>query len=117
MLIICDWTSTDFLPEKPVTVLRDALTKWDVGAEYKNPPFLLEGGFQKFLFAYPHNVTNPKARAPSEPKSAMKPIMPSLDFDYPDLDNGEFLPRYVENVDFKAFSNFILNNIYRYNPI
>merc|ERR1719317_1613156 len=88
MLIICDWTSTDFLPEKPVTVLRDALTKWDVGAEYKNPPFLLEGGFQKFLFAYPHNVTNPKARAPSEPKSVMKPIMPSLDFDYPDLDNG-----------------------------
>jgi len=88
MLIICDWTSTDFLPDKAVTVLRDALTKWDVGVEYKSPPFLLEGGFQKFLFAYPHNVTNPKARAPSEPKSAMKPIMPSLDFDYPDLDNG-----------------------------
>ena len=108
MLIICDWTSTDFLPEKPVTVLRDALTKWDVGAEYKNQPFLLEGGFQKFLFAYPHNVTNPKARAPSEPKSVMKPIMPSLDFDYPDLDNGEFLPRYVENVDFKSYSNLIL---------
>eukprot|EP00090_Calanus_glacialis_P038312 TRINITY_DN6690_c0_g1_i1.p1 TRINITY_DN6690_c0_g1~~TRINITY_DN6690_c0_g1_i1.p1 ORF type:complete len:1106 (+),score=377.60 TRINITY_DN6690_c0_g1_i1:83-3400(+) len=88
MLILCDWTSSDFLPDKPVTVLRDAITKWDLGADYKNPPYLLEGGFQKFLYAYPHNVTNPKARAPSEPRIASKPVMPSLDFDYPDLDNG-----------------------------
>lgn len=88
MLILCDWTSSDFLPDKPVTVLRDAITRWDLGVEYKNPPYLLEGGFQKFLFAYPHNVTNPKARAPSEPKAVSKPAIPSLDFDYPDLDNG-----------------------------
>ena len=66
MLIICDWTSEDFLPGTPVTVLRDALTKWDVGASHKNPPYLLEGGFEKFLFGYPMLVTNPKARAPVE---------------------------------------------------
>jgi len=88
MLIICDWTSTDFEPNKPITVLRDAIMKWDMGATYKNPPYLLEGGFQKFLYGYPHNVTNPKARAPSEPKTFSKPQVPSLDFDYPDLDNG-----------------------------
>eukprot|EP00092_Neocalanus_flemingeri_P008316 GFUD01008966.1.p1 GENE.GFUD01008966.1~~GFUD01008966.1.p1 ORF type:complete len:1103 (+),score=340.51 GFUD01008966.1:377-3685(+) len=87
MLVICDWTSYDFDPGKPVTVLRDALTKWDLGAKYKNPPFLLEGGFQRFLMAYPHSVTNPKARAPSEPRIT-RPTAPSLDFDYPDLDSG-----------------------------
>jgi len=88
MLIICDWTSSDFDPGKPTTVLRDAITKWDMGSHYKNPPYLLEGGFQKFMWGYPHNVTNPKAKAPSEPKTVAKPTAPSLDFDYPDLDNG-----------------------------
>ena len=88
LLIICDWTCSDFETGQPVTVLRDAITKWDLGAEYKNQPLLLEGGFQKFLFAYPHSVTNPKARAPSESRTFTKPTAPSLDFDYPDLDNG-----------------------------
>ena len=87
MLIICDWTSDDFLPGKPVTVLRDALTKWDVGSVHKSPPYLLEGGFQKFLFGYPHLVTNPKARAPSEPRTVFK-ATPKLDVEYPDLDSG-----------------------------
>ena len=87
MLIICDWTSEDFLPGSPVTVLRDALTKWDVGASHKNPPYLLEGGFEKFLFGYPQLVTNPKARAPLEHKAVTK-IAPRLDVDYPDLDSG-----------------------------
>ena len=57
MLIICDWTSEEFLPGTPVTVLRDALTKWDGGAVLKNPPYLLKGGYQKFLSAFPHEVT------------------------------------------------------------
>jgi len=87
MLIICDWTSEDFQPGAPVTVLRDALTKWDVGASHRNPPFLLEGGFEKFLFGYPQLVTNPKARAPLENRAITK-IATRLDVDYPDLDSG-----------------------------
>jgi len=86
-LIICDWLSEDFLPGTPVTVLRDALTMWDVGSNYKQPPFLLEGGFQKFLYAYPHYVTNPKARAPSESRNVIKSSS-KIDVNYPDLDNG-----------------------------
>ena len=88
MLIIADWTSEDFLPGTPVTVLRDALTKWDVGAVHKNPPYLLEGGYQKFLFAYPHDVTNPKARAPAENKILSKVAPRVGDVEYPDLDSG-----------------------------
>ena len=79
--------SEDFLPGTPVTVLRDALTMWDVGSNYKQPPFLLEGGFQKFLYAYPHYVTNPKARAPSESRNVIKSSS-KIDVNYPDLDNG-----------------------------
>ena len=88
MLIICDWTSEDFQPGTPVTVLRDALTKWDVGASHKNPPYLLEGGFEKFLFAYPQLVTNPKARVPLANSTITKIKVPRLDGDYPDLDRG-----------------------------
>ena len=95
MLIICDWTSTEFLNNKPTTILKDAMTKWDFGAEYKNPPYLLDGGFQKFLFAYPHSVTNPKARAPKSPLIASKSEIPSLDINYPDLDNGRHCYYYI----------------------
>ena len=87
-LIICDWTSTTWTGA-PAT-LKAALTTWDPGARYPNPPFLLEGGFQKFLFAFPHQVTNPKARAPSAtvpgPSVYQAPSIAGLD--YPDLDAG-----------------------------
>ena len=88
MLIICDWLSEDFSPGKPVTVLRDALTKWDVGSVHKNPPYLLAGGFQKFLYAYPHMVTNPKARAPD--RVAAQSFTPTAltNINYPDLNSG-----------------------------
>ena len=66
------------------------MTTWDPGARYPNPPLLLEGGFQKFLFAFPHHVTNPKARAPSSkipgPSVYQAPSLAGLD--YPDLDAG-----------------------------
>ena len=72
MLIICDWTSEDFLPGAPVTLLRDALTKGEARwASHKNPPYLLEGGFQKFLSSYPNYVTNAKVQAPLQFKTAM----------------------------------------------
>ena len=87
MIIICDWLSEDFLPGTPVTVLRDALIKWDVGSVYKQPPFLLTGGFQKFLYAYPHMVTNPKARAPD--RAVVNTLTPTtLNVNYPDLNSG-----------------------------
>jgi len=86
-LIICDWLSEDFHQGTPVTVLRDALTMWDVGSIYKQPPFLLEGGFLKFLYAYPHYVTNPKARAPADSRPVIK-ASSNIDINYPDLDNG-----------------------------
>lgn len=87
-LIICDWTSTTWTGA-PAT-LKAALTTWDPGARYPHPPLLLEGGFQKFLFAFPHHVTNPKARAPSStipgPSVYQAPSIAGLD--YPDLDAG-----------------------------
>ena len=86
-LIISDWVSEDFLPGTPVSVLRDALTRWDVGSTHKSPPFLLTGGFQKFLYAYPHMVTNPKARAPD--RSVTNTLTPTtLNVNYPDLNSG-----------------------------
>ena len=90
-LIIFDWVSDDFHPGSPVTVLRDALTQWDVGCQHKNAPYLLEGGYQKFLYAYPHLVTNPKARAPSETKAVVNVY-------YPDLDAG-FLVTQTPKID------------------
>ena len=60
---------------------------WDVGSIYKQPPFLLEGGFLKFLYAYPHYVTNPKARAPADSRPVIK-ASSNIDINYPDLDNG-----------------------------
>ena len=89
MLIICDWTSSEFSPGKPISVLKDAITIWDHGTVYTGPPYLLEGGFEKFLYAYPHNVTNPKARAPVVEKVPSVSSIPSLDINYPDLDNGD----------------------------
>lgn len=87
-LIICDWTSSTWTGA-PAT-LKAALTTWDPGARYPHPPLLLEGGFQKFLFAFPHHVTNPKARAPSTtipgPSVYQAPSIAGLD--YPDLDAG-----------------------------
>ena len=87
-LIICDWTSSTWTGA-PAT-LKAALTTWDPGARYRHPPLLLEGGFQKFLFAFPHHVTNPKARAPSTtipgPSVYQAPSIAGLD--YPDLDAG-----------------------------
>ena len=62
LLVIADWTSTAW--GGAPSVLRAALTTWDPGASLARPPVLLEGGFQKFLFAFPHHVTNPRARAP-----------------------------------------------------
>jgi len=87
MLIICDWSSETLEPGKPISVLYDALTKWDVETTYKNTPYLLKGGFENFLFAYPHYVTNPRARAPEERSDSVNDI-PSLDFEYPDLDKA-----------------------------
>lgn len=87
MLIICDWSSEALEPGKPISVLYDALTKWDVETKYKNTPYLLKGGFEKFLFAYPHFVSNPRARAPEERPNS-KDDIPSLDFEYPDLDKA-----------------------------
>ena len=72
MLIICDWASEDFLPGTPVTLLRDALTKGEARwASHKNPPYLLEGGFKKFLSGYPDYVTNAKVQAPLQIKTAL----------------------------------------------
>jgi len=86
MLIICDWSSEDFEPGAPISTLNDAITKWDGETTYKNPPYLLKGGFEKFLFAYPHYVSNPRARAPEEKPDSQD--IPSLDFEYPDLDKA-----------------------------
>ena len=57
MLIIADWTSEDFLPGTPVTVLRAALTEC---AEFpiKTRPYLLQGGYMKFMAWNPQPVTN-----------------------------------------------------------
>ena len=62
LLVIADWTSSAW--GGAPSVLRAALTTWDPGASLARPPLLLEGGFQKFLFAFPHHVTNPRVRAP-----------------------------------------------------
>ena len=86
LLIICDWTSSSWEPGKGVTVLRDALTRWDPGSTLRHAPLLLVGGYQKFLFAYPQMVTDPKARAPASPRLLTKPTAPVLDINYPDLD-------------------------------
>lgn len=58
LLIICDWDSEDFIPGTAVSVLRDVLTRKDVGAT-RSSPFLLSGGFRRFLQTFPHIVTNP----------------------------------------------------------
>ena len=56
-LIIMDWTSEDFLPGTPATVLRAALTEC---AEFpiKTRPYLLQGGYMKFMAWNPQHVTN-----------------------------------------------------------
>ncbi|KAL1122934.1 hypothetical protein AAG570_003259 [Ranatra chinensis] len=38
--------------------------QWDPGTEYKNPPSILDGGFEEFLNRYPHMTTNPSATPP-----------------------------------------------------
>ena len=68
------------MADKPINVLRDALSKWDTETTYKNPPYLLKGGYERFLLSYPHSVTNPRARAPEVAKSFVE-TAPSLDFE------------------------------------
>ena len=85
-MIICDWTSCDFNPGQPITVLREALTTWSGGTKLKNPPYLLKGGFEKFLLAYPLQVTNPRARAPNQNQKLHSEGQEALNISYPDLD-------------------------------
>jgi len=93
LLIICDWLSTDWTDNSAPTHLKNALLNWDYKKKYKNSPVLLEGGFQKFLLAYPHQVSNPRARAPESyrPKAESSEIAPdisSITFPSFDLDSG-----------------------------
>ncbi|XP_068244406.1 ubiquitin carboxyl-terminal hydrolase 8-like [Palaemon carinicauda] len=86
-LIICDWfTEKPPLPQ-PLTVLIDAIVKWDPNKHYKSKPLFLKGGYDLWRFMYPMNTTNPRADHPTrKQESKSEPAL--LDIEYPDLDSG-----------------------------
>ena len=93
MLIVLDWTSSTFEESVPLSILKEAIQRWeDPSAKYKceKKLHLLKGGLENFVLHYPTCVSNPhKARNP--PQHAMKMGKKKFDLlstniDYPDLD-------------------------------
>ena len=95
MLILLDWTSSNFNESIPITRLKEAIQKWDdPSAKYKceKKLHLLKGGLENFVLHYPTSVVNPH-KAKNPPESAMKKGKANKRIDelaktieYPDLD-------------------------------
>jgi len=89
-LIILDWNSKDY-SSKALTILRDAIIKWDTARTYKSSPVLLEGGFELFRLAYPHMVTDPKFKMPSnleQNKTSQDTNVELEKINFPDFDQA-----------------------------
>ena len=95
MLILLDWTSSDFNESLALTSLKDAIQKWDEpSAKYKceKKLHLLKGGLENFALHYPTSVVNPqKAKCPPDhviKKSKSNKRIDELTktIEYPDLD-------------------------------
>lgn len=86
-LIICDWFTEGPPLPPPLTVLVDAIVKWDPNKHYKSRPLVLKGGYDLWRLMYPMSTTNPRAE-PHIVKQESKPEHALLDIEYPDLDTG-----------------------------
>ena len=95
MLILLDWTSSNFDESVPLTRLKEAIQKWDdptTSYKCEKKLHLLKGGLENFVLTYPTSVVNPhKARNP--PDHAIKKGKGTKRIDelaktieYPDLD-------------------------------
>jgi len=90
-LVLLDWDSKDFGSSPALNALKNALTTYDPDKNYRSPPILLEGGFERFRAAYPHQVTDPKYKLPHTSRVAERRIEPVNlnNIVYPqDLDKG-----------------------------
>lgn len=64
LVVLVDWSSSvkNLKSDSSVSVLKEILTKWDSNIQYKNPPVVLEGGFDEWLYRYPGFTTNPTTK-------------------------------------------------------
>ncbi|XP_064595874.1 ubiquitin carboxyl-terminal hydrolase 8-like [Liolophura sinensis] len=85
-IILMDWDSTldKIGPGKTLQTLKDALFKFDSKTIIKSEPLILEGGYDEWRLYYPAITTHPVKDRPLYTKPLSN--IPSLDFDYPDLD-------------------------------
>ncbi|KAK7074498.1 Ubiquitin carboxyl-terminal hydrolase 8, partial [Halocaridina rubra] len=84
-LILFDWFTEKAPLPPPLSVLVDAIVKWDPGKHYNSSPSVLKGGYDLWRLMYPVLTTNSRIN-PHLPKTESKVESVSLNFEYPDLD-------------------------------
>ncbi|XP_013381771.1 ubiquitin carboxyl-terminal hydrolase 8-like [Lingula anatina] len=87
-IVLLDWQSSlaDLVTNSPLNNLKDAIYKWDQLVIVQHEPLVLDGGYEDWLLYYPTLTTNSNVSAPQSDTKKDQSTLPSLDFDYPDLD-------------------------------
>ncbi|XP_013398509.1 ubiquitin carboxyl-terminal hydrolase 8 [Lingula anatina] len=87
-IVLLDWQSSlaDLVTNSPLNNLKDAIYKWDQLVIVQHEPLVLDGGYEDWLLYYPTLTTNSNVSAPQSDTKKDQSALPSLDFDYPDLD-------------------------------
>ncbi|XP_075431712.1 ubiquitin carboxyl-terminal hydrolase 8 [Ascaphus truei] len=85
-IILLDWFSSvnDLKTGSTLQSLKDALFKWESKTILRSEPFVLEGGYENWLFCYPMYTTNGKVLVPKG--SQNEAVSVSLNFSYPSLE-------------------------------
>ncbi|PSN37265.1 hypothetical protein C0J52_17324 [Blattella germanica] len=67
-IVLIDWSTTEktHQPATNLHILKSILIRWDPGVVHKNPPVILEGGYEDWLLTYPQYTTNPKVNPPPQ---------------------------------------------------
>ncbi|XP_031626737.1 ubiquitin carboxyl-terminal hydrolase 8 [Contarinia nasturtii] len=99
VLIDDDTSESQSNLSKPIWILRTILLEWDPDTHYKSL-LLLHGGYNDFVYYYPHMTTNPKY----SPKTNVETVELG-DIEYPSLSEIKMKPKPDEN----SFSSRIPN--------
>eukprot|EP00057_Strongylocentrotus_purpuratus_P031513 XP_784858.2 PREDICTED: ubiquitin carboxyl-terminal hydrolase 8 [Strongylocentrotus purpuratus] len=84
-IVLVDWDQCQ-RADSTLAIVEAAMCKWDWGTTYKNPPLVLKGGYEDWLFKYPMYTNNPQAKKPAEKVEETKNL---LDFEYPVFDDDK----------------------------
>lgn len=93
-IVLLDWNTEEktLVPGNILFILKNIVLKWDLGVTYKNPPVILEGGYERFLDMYPVLTTNANIERPPPPPdedgdASETPLLNNIEYPLDDLED------------------------------